>query len=159
MHKLRSFKHFAKHLFLVIRVYVERKNAKEDVYNHLHNMRSSIIRMNLGYSDIEKLRKKIEILINWERLYAKFFKPEDNRTKELKEQVDALEQELIKEKEEKEKIIDENSEKVNQLTVSLNSLKSKVRDLLMERARRYYRLKALENKISESVDLNRYYHS
>ena len=158
MHKIKSFRHFAKHLFLISGVYIERNKAKGDVYSHLQNMRKSIIRMNLSYSDIERLRKKIDNLINLERLYAKFFKPEDNKTIELKDQINALEQELIKEKEEKETIINDNNEKITQLTESLNNIKSNMRHVLMQNAKRQHRLRALENKITESVDVHRYYH-
>ena len=60
----KSFRHFAKHFFLIGRVYVERKKAKEDVDNYLQRMIKSIIRMNLSYSDIDKLKKKIENLLD-----------------------------------------------------------------------------------------------
>ena len=159
MYRRKSLKHFAKHLFLVSGVYIERNKARGDVYSHLQNMRKSIIRMNLSYSDIERLKKKIDNLINLERAYAKFFKPEDNRTIELKGQINALEQELMQEKEEKESIINENNEKINRLTESLGSVKSKMRYVLIENAKRQHRLRALENKITESVDVHRYYHS
>ena len=54
----KSFRHFARHLFLVGGVHIERNRAKADVDSHLQRMRKSIIRMNLSYSDIDKLKKK-----------------------------------------------------------------------------------------------------
>ncbi|MBI2656541.1 hypothetical protein HYX03_02275 [Candidatus Woesearchaeota archaeon] len=155
----RPFRHFAKNLFLIGNVYVQRKKAKEDVDNWLQRMRKSIIRMNLTYSDIDLLKLKIENLIDWERKYAKFFKPEDKEMLELKNQTLALEQELRKEREEKYMVISENNEKITQLTGSLNSLKSKANHLIMEKAKRHHRLKALEQKIREKVDVHKYYHS
>lgn len=154
----KSFRRFAKHLFLISRVYIERNKAKEDVDEYLQRMRKSIIKMRLSYSDIDRLKEKIGNLINWERRYAKFFKPADKETQELKSQINVLEQELSNEREEKRKIIYENNEKIAQLTNSLNSIKSKTNELMMERAKRHQRLTALDKKIHEKVDLHKYYH-
>ncbi|MBI3027488.1 hypothetical protein HYY70_05220 [Candidatus Woesearchaeota archaeon] len=153
----KSLRHFVKHLFLTGRVYTERKRAKIDVDAQLQRMRKSIIRMNLSYSDVDRLKQKIDNLMNWERRYAKFFKVPDEETIELRKRINALEQELHNEKEEKYKITSENNEKIAQLTESLSGLKSKTNYLLMERAKRQQRLKALENKIREKVDLSKYY--
>ena len=154
-----SFKHFSKHLFIISRVYVERNKAAKNVHKHLHKMRKAVIKLSLSYSDVDRLKEKIENLINWERKYAKFFRPEDEETKELRNQVYALEEELIKEREEKLKVTEENNQKITQLTGSLNSIKSKTNHLLMEKAKRHQRLTALENKIKGKVDVHRYYHS
>jgi len=155
----KSFRHFAKHLFLVSKVHRERKKAKEEVDRHLNNMRKSIIRMTLSYSDIDRLKRKISNLIEWERKYAKFFKPEDTETKELKEKINALEKELRNEREEKHGIIDENNEKIKQLTESLSNIKNQMKHLYLEKAKRQHRLKALEHKIKAKVDVHRYFHS
>ncbi len=155
----KPFRHFARHLFLIGRVYVERRKAKEDVDNYLQRMRKSIIRMNLSYSDIDKLKKKIENLTDWERRYAKFFKPEDKETQALKSNINALEQELRNEREEKMSIISENNEKIGQLTSSLDNIKNQMKHLHMEKARRQQRLTALDKKIMERVDVHKYYHS
>ena len=159
MQQTKSLRHFARHLFLVGRVYAERNRAKEDVDNHIQKMRKSIIRMSLTYTDVDRLKQKIDNLIGWERKYAKFFKPEDKETQELKNQINALEQELRNEKEEKQRIIMDNNEKIQQLTESLNSIKGKTNELLVERAKRHQRLTALDKKIREKVDVHRYYHS
>ena len=155
----KSFRHFAKHLFLIGRVYVERKKVKEDVDSYLQRMKKSIIRMNLSYSDIDKLKKKIENLLDWERKYAKFFKPEDKETQALKGQINALEQELKNEREEKMSIISENNERIAQLTESLNNIKNQMKHLHLEKAKRQQRLTALDKKIMERVDVHKYYHS
>ena len=55
----KSFRHFAKHLFLVSRVFVWRKKARESVDSQLHRMRKSIIRMSLSYTDLDRLKRKI----------------------------------------------------------------------------------------------------
>ena len=98
-------------------------------------------------------------MIGWERNYAKLFKPEDKETQELRKQINIIADELRKEREDKQRIIEENNQKINQLTDSLNNVKSKTNYLLMERAKRHHRLKALENKIRQKVDVHRYYHS
>lgn len=152
----KAFRHFAKHLFLAGRVYVERKKAKNDVYSQLQRMKKSIIRMSLGYTDIDKLQKKIENLVNWERRYAKFFKPEDNETKELKDEIKALEQELRNEKEEKLRIISENNERIQQLTESLNNVKNKTNELFIDGAKRRQRHIELDKKIRERVKFHSY---
>lgn len=154
-----SLRHFARHLFLVSNVYAGRKNAKNDVDEHLHKMRKAIIRMSLSYNDIDRLKQKIESLVGWERRYAKFFKLSDKETDELKKRIEGLEDELRNEKEEKLSIISENNEKVNQLTESLNNIKNQMRHLHLEKAKRQHRLNALESKIKEKVDVNRYYRS
>ena len=155
----KSFRHFAKHLGVVGRVHYERKKAKEDVDSYLQRMRKSIIRMTLTYSDLDRLKEKIENLINWERKYAKYFKPEDKETLELKNQVYSLQQELQNEREEKFRLIGENDEKIKQLTASLENVKNQMKSLLMERAKRHQRLRALETKIGKNVDVHGYYHS
>ena len=155
-HPLR---HFVKHLFLMGNVYVERKKAKEDVDAHIQRMRKSIIRMRLTYTDIDKFREKIDNLLNWERKYAKFFKPEDLETQELKKQIVHLKRELRSEKEEKYMIINENDEKIRQLTESLHNIKNQMRYLYLEKAKRQQRQRALEQKIMHKVDMNNYYNS
>ena len=155
----KSFRRFARHLFVVGRVRIERNRAKADVDLHLQRMRKSIIMMNLSYSDIDKLKKKIDNLIEWERKYAKFFKPEDKETQALRGQITALEQELKNEREEKMSIISENDEKLAQLTESLNNIKNQMRHLHLEKAKRQQRLTALDKKIMEKVYVPKYYDS
>jgi len=153
----RSLNHFARHLFLTSKTCAERKTARDDLDAYLEKMRKSILRMTLSYTDINKLKEKIDKLIDLERRYAKLFKPEDKETSELKNQIDALEQELMNEKQEKLKIMNENNEKVSQLSESLNNIKNQLRHLHLEKAKRHQRLKALEQKIRERIDINRYY--
>ena len=92
----KSFRNFAKHLFLVSRTYRERNKAKEDVDQHLHRMRKSVIRMSLTYSEIDRLKQKIANLVSLERKFSKYFKPEDRETEGLKNRISELEQELKK---------------------------------------------------------------
>ena len=155
----KSFGHFAKHLFIAGKIYIERNKAKEDVGSHLQRMRKSVIRMTLGYSDIDKLKEKINNLIYWERNYAKLFKPEDKETLELREQINLLAAELRKEREDKQKILEENNQKISQLTGSFNNIQNQMRHLHLEKAKRQQRLNALEKKIKEKVDVHRYYNS
>ena len=154
----KSVRHFTKHLFLVSRVYAEREKAREDVYGYLQKMRKSIIRMSLGYSDVDRLKQKIDNLINWERKYAKYFKPEDDEKQGLKNNIRALEDELSREKEEKLRITSEHERRLKELTESLESAKHKLRSLLLDKAKRNHRLKILEEKITQKTD-NRYYFS
>lgn len=155
----KSFGHFAKHLFIAGKIYIERNKAKEDVDNHLQRMRKSVIRMSLGYSDIDRLKEKINNLIYWERNYAKLFKPEDKETLELREQINLLAAELRKEREDKQKILEGNNQKISQLTGSLNNIQNQMRHLHLEKAKRQQRLNALEKKIKEKVDVHSYYNS
>ena len=153
----KSVRHFTKHLFLVSKVYAGREKAREDVYSHLRKMRNSIIRMSLTYSDADRLKQKIDNLLNWERKYAQYFRPEDDEKQELKNHIRALEDELSKEKEEKFRIMSEHDERLKELTDSLESVKHKLRNLMVEKAKRHNRLKILEEKISQKVDSKDYY--
>jgi len=153
----KSFRNFAKNLFLVGGVYFERRKAKEDVELHLQRMKKLIISMSLSYTDIDRLKEKIDKLINWERRYAKLFKPEDNETLGLKNQINDLQQELSKEKEAKLSAINDNASKIKQLTESLNNVKNQMRYLHMERAKRHHKLKALEHKIKRRINVHGYY--
>lgn len=155
----KSFRNFTKHLFLVSKTYRERSKAKQDVGEHLHRIRKSVIRMSLTYSDIDRLKQKIENLVYLERKFAKYFKPEDRETEELKSQINALGQELRNERESKLSIMGDYDEKIRELTESLNSVKHRVRHLMMEKAKRQQRLHALEQKINKNVDVHGYYHS
>ncbi len=151
--------HFAKHLFLTARVYSEKNKARENVTAQLKRMRRSIIKMRLSYSDIDRLKEKIDKLIDWERRYAKFFIPKDYETQELKRQLNALEYELSAEKEQKKKIIEEKDGKIREISESLDNLRNQARSLLMEKVKRHHKLRALEKRIHEKVDVHGYYHS
>lgn len=155
----KIFRKFAKHVFLASKVHSQRKKARENVDEHLHKMRRNIIRMRLSYSDIDRLKEKIENLLYWERKYAKFFKIEDHETRHLKSRMNELEEELRQEKEDKQRIIEENSAKTKQLTDSLNNIKSKLNELHLERTKRQQRLIALDKKIKEKVDIHNYFSS
>ena len=155
----KPLKHFAKHLFVTSKVYRERENAREDVYSYLQRMKKSIIRMNLSYSEVDRLRQKIDSLIGWERKYAKFFRPKDPETDELKNRIKALENEILKEKEEKSMIKSEQDEKIKELSGSLENIKDRMKHLLLDKAKRSHRLKNLEQKISKGVDRGSYFNS
>ena len=148
----KSFRHFAEYLFIVGKVHIERNKAKDDIHNYLQNMKKSIIRMSLGYSDVDKLKEKFEKFITLEGRYAKFFKPEDKETKELKNQIIVLEEEVRNKSGQISRLICENSDEIAQLTESLNSIKSKMSHLLLDRAKRQQRMQALDRKINEKVD-------
>ena len=155
----KSLRHFAKNLFLMSKIHVERSKAKQDVDNQLDKMRKAIIRMSLSYTDIDKLKEKIENLIKCERKYAKSFRPEDEETKKLRNQINVLELELTEEKKEKGRLIEENNKKIQQLTESLNNTKNNLKHLHLEKAKREHRLRSLEHKIKQKVDVHSYYHS
>ena len=155
----KSFRHFAKYLFLAGKVYSERSRTKEDLRNQLEKMKKSIIRMNLSYTDIDRLKEKIDISISYERKYAKFFRPPDNENLKLKNEIADLEQELGNEREEKLKIISENDEKIKGLSESLENIKNKMKHLLLEKAKRQHRLRILEQRIDNNIDTKNYYSS
>src|SRR3989344_1488750 len=154
---LRSFRHFSRHLFFASKIHVERRKAEQDIFDHLQKMRKSIIRMNLSYTDVDKLKKKVDNLIEWERKYAKFFKPEDDESKQLKEQIRFLEDSLRREREEKMAAINDNNEKIKHLTDSLDNIKRQLNHLHLEKAKRHHRLRALDEKIRQRVNLDDYY--
>ena len=155
----KSFRHFAKHLFLTSRVYVGRNKAKDEVDNQLKRMRKQVIKMSLSYSDIDRLKRKVNNLINLERKYAKFFKPEDEETRELRKEIAALERELQHEREEKHRLIAENDEKIRRLKDSLAGVHAKMNELTMHNTIRKQRHLALDRKIMEKVDMHKFYHS
>ena len=155
----KPLRHFAKHLFITGRVYRERENAREDVHSHIQKMRKSIIRMNLSYSEVDRLKQKIDNLIMWERKYAKFFRPEDTQAQELKNQIKFLEDEISKEREEKLRIKSEQEEKIKELSDSLANIKHSMSHLLMDKAKRRHRLRVLDEKINKGVDRGSYFGS
>ena len=155
----KSLKHFAKHLFVTSKVYRERESAREEVYSYLQRMKKSIIRMNLSYSEVDRLRQKIDRLILWERKYSKFFRTNDPETDELKNKIKSLEDEILKEKEEKSMIKIEQDEKIRELSGSLENIKDRMKHLLLDKAKRNHRLKDLEQKISKGVDRGSYFNS
>lgn len=154
-----TLKHFAKHLFLASRIYTEKARSQKDVQTHLDRMRKSIIRMSLSYTDVDRLKEKISRLIDYERKFAKIFKPEDTETAELKRQIAEFEQGLFNEKEEKSRIASENQDKIRQMSQSLDNIKAQMNHLLIEKAKRHQRYTALEQKIRGKVDTHKYYRS
>ena len=77
----------------------------------------------------------------------------------FKDQINLLELELKSEREEKEKIIYNNDEKIKQLTESLDNIKNHVRHLALEKAKRQHRLNALDSRIRNKVNISNYYSS
>ena len=147
---------FARQVFLVSKVHLQREKARDDVYLQLQKMRKSIIRMSLGHSDVDRLRQKLDNLIDWERKYARFFRPQDSEVSELKSHIKTLEEEIKKEREEKFMIIGERDEKVAELTESINSIKNHMKHLMLEKAKRQHKMKILEKKIDDNVDRGYY---
>lgn len=145
---LKPTRHFIKHLFLASKVYVGRNTAGSLVQDHLHRMRRSIIRMSLTYSEVDALKRKLENLIDFERQFARLFRPDDNERKKLRERINQLEEELKSEREEKRRMAQENEEKISSLNESVQSIKIQLRHLSIEKARRQQRLRALESRIS-----------
>jgi DNA repair exonuclease SbcCD ATPase subunit len=156
---LRPTRHFIKHLFLASKVYTHRVKAVQDVGVQLQRMRKSIIRMSLTYSEIDSLKKKLENLIDYERQFARFFKPDDKETRQMKEKIRVLAEELQEAREERQKIINENEEKIKELTESLNQMKKKLSHLFIENAHRQQRMRALDMRISHKVDSRSFYDS
>ncbi|HLC50007.1 MAG TPA: hypothetical protein VJI97_01130 [Candidatus Nanoarchaeia archaeon] len=148
---------FAKHLSSAAKVCIDRDNAKAELQHHLSRMRKSVINLSLSYSDIDKLRHKIDDVIKLEREYAKFFKVQDDETAELRSYIEDLKDELRNERVEKQRIAEENNEKIKSLSESLENLKHQMRSLLMEKSKKSQRMLALEKKIREKVDVHSYY--
>ena len=151
--------HFARHVFLVSRAHSEKKKAEDEVYSHLQRMKKSIIKMSLSYKDVDKLKLKINTLIDMERKYAKFFRPDDSEIKELKGKIKSLEAEIQNEKEEKYRIVSENDEKIKLMSDSLEAIKHRMRVLHMDKAKRQKKLSILEDKINKKVDRDQYFSS
>ena len=155
----KSLKHFTKHLFLAGKVYLEKNKAEAELDSHLKKMRNSIIRMSLTPSEVDRLKQKISSRVNWERKYALLFKPEDDESKQIKGEIEYLQQELRNEREEKSRIVSENNEKISEMSDSLQSIKHQMRVLHVEKARRQQRLNILENKINKKIDRESYFNS
>ena len=150
---------FVRHLSNAAKACLERNRAKELVHFHLDKMRRSIITMSMRYSDIDNLKKEIEDLARWEREYSKFFKVKDPEIDELKGHIIQLEGDLVSERQEKRKLMEESNQKIKELSESLHNVKGHTRTLLIEKARKSQRLLALEKRIREKVDIRGYYKS
>lgn len=151
--------HFARHVFLISKVHSQKQKAEDEVKAHLAKMRKSVIRMSLNYTDIDRLKDKISILIDMERKYAKFFRPEDTEIKDLKDKIISLEGEVRNEKEEKYRIVSENNERIKEMSDSLEAVKHRMRILHMDKAKRQRKLSMLENKIDGKIDRDEYFSS
>ena len=147
----RAIKHFSRHLFIGVKLYTERKSAKDELNEQLERMRKSIIRLSFSYSDIDRLREKLDKVIHSERKFAKFFHIEDDEMKHLKNEVAHLTQQLGLEREEKQKKIDENKLRIKQLEEKVEVIKATLNSLVMEKLKRSQRMKLLERKISADI--------
>lgn len=159
MQNTKAMGNFARHVFLISKVHSQKQKAEDEVKAHLAKMRKSIIRMSLSYKDIDRLKDKIDILIDWERKYSKFFRPEDSEIKDLKDRIASLEEEIRNEKEEKYRIVSENNERIKEMSDSLEAVKHRMRILHMDKAKRQHKLSMLENKIDKKVDRDEYFSS
>ena len=155
----KPLRHFTKNLFLVSRAFNQRKTAKEEIYAQLQKMRKSIIRMNLTYTDIDRLKQKIDLFITLEGKYAIYFRQDDDGKQQLQKQINSLQQELKNEREEKLRIISEHDEKIKEMADSLESIKNRMKHMLMEKAKRQHRLNALEGRINKNIDRDGYFSS
>ena len=151
--------HFARHVFLASWAHKEKVKTRDDVYSYLDRMRKSIIKMNLNYSDIDRLKEKIDCLVDSERRYSRFFHPDDRGLIELKKHMQALENELADEKKEKQRMTEDHGKKITQMANSLEIVKSNAKQLMMEKAKRQQKLRALEQRIRQKVDVSDYYYS
>ncbi|HLG24074.1 MAG TPA: hypothetical protein VI564_04055 [Candidatus Nanoarchaeia archaeon] len=151
------FRNFAKKLFIVGNVYSKTIKAREDVHKQMQKMKKSIIRLNLSYSDVDRLNHKVEKLIELERRYSRFFKTPDTEVKELKDHIEYLENQLSLERKEKRQLLEEEEVKINQMKEHMNAVKNHAKQLLLDRERRNDRMKDLEKKISKRVDIKSYY--
>ena len=155
----RAFRHFARHLFLMGKLFAEKTKAEEDLDRHLLKMKNSIVRLSLTYGEIERLREKINKLVDCERRYAKFFRPEDSETAELREHILNLQEELNKERLSKENLTHDYEEKINQLNGTIEGMTSQLMHHNMEKAKRQQKLISLDKKIKEKIDTSHYYGS
>ena len=149
--KERATRHFAKHLFRAGHAYIERKKARKELSSFVEKMRSSIIRMNLSYTDIERLKKRIDAAMDCERSFGKFFRGEDKVDSELKQQITALDEEISKEREEKLRIRADYEDRINDLSQSLESVKTKMNHLLIQKAKSQQRINEIDKKIKGRI--------
>jgi DNA anti-recombination protein RmuC len=159
----KPLKHFLSHLFVVGRVHNERNRSKIEVDRHLDMMRKSIIRMNLTYSDLDNLREKINNYLHWEAKYAKYFRPADKDTQEIKDKLEHVRKELRLEKEEKKrmkfdlederkKLKLENSKKLKDLKKAMSGIRIKMNQIIIEKAKKQKRLNYLDKKIDQRLE-------
>src|SRR3989338_4953924 len=137
------FRNFAKKLFIVGNVYSKTIKAREDVHKQMQKMKKSIIRLNLSYSDVDRLNHKVEKLIELERRYSRFFKTPDTEVKELKDHIEYLENQLSLERKEKRQLLEEEEVKINQMKEHMNAVKTHAKQLLLDRERRNERMKEI----------------
>lgn len=155
----KPLRHFTKQLFLVSRAFNQRNRLKGQIHDQLQKMKKSIIRMNLSYSDIDRLKRMIDSFMVLEGKYARYFRHDDDDKQMLQKHVVSLQQELENEREEKLRIISEHDEKIKELTDSLENIKGRMKHLLMEKAKRQHRLNALEGKINKNIGRSDYFNS
>ena len=159
MQNTKAMGNFARHVFLISKAHSQRQKAEDDVKTHLAKMKKAIIRMSLSYNDIDRLKGKINTLIDTERKYSKFFRPEDSQIKDLRDRIISLEKEIQNEKEEKYRIVSENNDRIKEMSDSLDAVKHRMRVLHMEKAKRQRKLSMLENKIDKKIDRDEYFSS
>ena len=159
MQNTKAMGHFARHVFLISKVHSQKQKAEDEVKAQLSKMRKSILRMKLSYRDIDRLKDKINVLIDLERKYSKFFRPEDSEIKDLKDRIISLESEIRNEREEKYRIVSENNERMKEMSESLEAVKHRMRILHMDKAKRQRKLDVLESKIDRKIDRDEYFSS
>lgn len=159
MQNTKAMGHFARHVFLISKAHSQRQKAEDEVKAQLSKMRKSILRMSLSYRDIDRLKDKINVLIDLERKYSKFFRPEDSEIKDLKDRIISLESEIRNEREEKYRIVSENNERMKEMSESLEAVKHRMRILHMDKAKRQRKLDVLESKIDRKIDRDEYFSS
>ena len=149
--KDRAVRHFAKHLFAAGKTYTERKKARKELNSFVEKMKSSIIRMNLSYTDIERLKKRIDSAMLAERKFGSLFRGEDKEDHELKQEIMALEEQLSREREEKLRIRADYEDRMKYLSQSLESVKSKMNHLLIHKAKSQHRINEIDKKIKGRI--------
>ncbi|HJO02252.1 MAG: hypothetical protein QGI89_00695 [Candidatus Woesearchaeota archaeon] len=108
--------------------------------------------ISLDHTDIANLKNFFRKLCLVSTRYTKKDKSTETATKEmLKIRVLELEEEVHKAKEERDKALEENKNKINQLNGALISVKIKMNELLQAKKEKEIRTRNLERKIRKTV--------
>ncbi len=148
----KTFRRFSRHLAKAGRVQINRVKSRQEVDEQLAKMRKNIIRMRLSYKDIDDLKERMHDMIYWEGMFQKIGKRDSGESEILRATIERLEHELYLEKDENRRIVQENNAKIQQLTESLESVKNKLKLMMLEKVKKHHRIKFLEEQMSGLSD-------
>ncbi|MBL7055969.1 hypothetical protein ISS07_03590 [Candidatus Woesearchaeota archaeon] len=137
-----AMKGFVKKLCLVSKRYSEKHNAAKNLDNHLNKIENKKV----SKKEISELQSKINQVLHIEKKILRTSKIESSREQELLKKINQLETDLADAKKERDKVVINNKIQIEELSLSLLSIKTQLDALSEEKRKKEEKFRNIEKK-------------